>query len=67
MTPPLWHIDAVIGVGTSIPLLTMQHRVLADDEVRRDLRRWVPEYQTTMPPALQRVQSVRNGLKVLNR
>ncbi|MCC8391794.1 polysaccharide biosynthesis protein [Paraburkholderia sp. MMS20-SJTR3] len=23
----------------------MQHRVLNDDEVRRDLRRWVPEYQ----------------------
>ena len=23
----------------------MQHRVLSDDEVRRDLRRWVPEYQ----------------------
>lgn len=22
----------------------MQHRVLADDEVRRNLRRWVPEY-----------------------
>jgi len=37
----------------------MQHRVLADDEVRRDLRRWVPEYQTTMPPVLTSVQSVR--------
>ncbi|CAN7474072.1 polysaccharide biosynthesis protein [Caballeronia sp. LjRoot34] len=37
----------------------MQHRVLPDDEVRRDLRRWVPEYQTTMPPVLQSVQSVR--------
>ncbi|MET5115674.1 polysaccharide biosynthesis protein, partial [Burkholderia pseudomallei] len=23
----------------------MQHRVLSDEEVRRDLRRWVPEYQ----------------------
>jgi len=34
---------------------------LADEEVRRDLRRWVPEYQTTMPPKLQSVQSVRNG------
>ena len=33
----------------------MQHRVLADDEVRRDLRRWVPEYQTTMPPVLTSV------------
>jgi hypothetical protein len=39
----------------------MQHRVLADEEVRRDVRRWVPEYRTTMPPALQSVQSVRNG------
>ncbi len=39
----------------------MQHRVLADDEVRRDLRRWVPEYQTTMPPVLTSVQSIRNG------
>ena len=39
----------------------MQHRVLADEEVRRDLRRWVPEYQTTMPPKLTSVQSVRNG------
>ena len=39
----------------------MQHRVLADDEVRRDLRRWVPEYQTTMPPKLQSVQSGQTG------
>ena len=39
----------------------MQHRVLADEELRRDLRRWVPEYQTTMPPKLQGVQSVRHG------
>ena len=39
----------------------MQHRVLADEEVRRDLRRWVPEYQTTMPPKLQSVQSVQTG------
>lgn len=31
----------------------MQHRILSDDEVRRDLRRWVPEYQTTILPALQ--------------
>ncbi|MBN3763270.1 nucleoside-diphosphate sugar epimerase/dehydratase [Burkholderia sp. Ac-20365] len=30
----------------------MQHRVLMDDEVRRDLRRWVSEYQPTLaaPP-----------------
>ncbi|MFX1671534.1 nucleoside-diphosphate sugar epimerase/dehydratase [Paraburkholderia sp. A2WS-5] len=31
----------------------MQQRVLSDDEVRRDLRRWVPEYRTTMAPSLQ--------------
>lgn len=33
----------------------MQHRVLPDDEVRRDLRRWVPEYQ---PVSMQVLQSV---------
>lgn len=37
----------------------MQHRILPDDEVRRDLRRWVPEYQTTMAPVLQSVPSTR--------
>lgn len=31
----------------------MQHRVMADDEVRRDLRRWVPEYQPAVAPVLQ--------------
>ncbi|AOK52021.1 polysaccharide biosynthesis protein [Burkholderia stagnalis] len=35
----------------------MQHRVLSDDEVRRDLRRWVPEYQTAVAPALQSVSA----------
>ncbi|MGN6233932.1 MAG: polysaccharide biosynthesis protein [Trinickia sp.] len=35
-----------------LPWLT-QHRVLADDEVRRDLRRWVSEYQPSVAPALQ--------------
>ncbi|KVX56231.1 polysaccharide biosynthesis protein [Burkholderia stagnalis] len=35
----------------------MQHRVLGDDEVRRDLRRWVPEYQTAVAPALQSVSA----------
>ena len=35
----------------------MQHRVLPDDEVRRDLRRWVPEYQSTVAPVLQSVPS----------
>jgi FlaA1/EpsC-like NDP-sugar epimerase len=33
----------------------MQHRIPADDEVRRDLRRWVPEYQPTLAPPLQSV------------
>ncbi|MFL9865260.1 nucleoside-diphosphate sugar epimerase/dehydratase [Paraburkholderia fungorum] len=35
----------------------MQHRVLADDEVRRDLRRWVPEYQPNLAPPLQSVST----------
>ncbi|MFX1695348.1 polysaccharide biosynthesis protein [Paraburkholderia sp. A1RO-1] len=33
----------------------MQHRVPNDDEVRRDLRRWVPEYQPAVAPTLQSV------------
>ncbi|MEX3583630.1 MAG: nucleoside-diphosphate sugar epimerase/dehydratase [Burkholderia sp.] len=33
----------------------MQHRVLSDDEVRRDLRRWVSEYQPAAKPTLQSV------------
>jgi FlaA1/EpsC-like NDP-sugar epimerase len=33
----------------------MQHRVLGDDEVRRDLRRWVPEYQPACGPTLQSI------------
>lgn len=37
----------------------MQHRVPLDDEVRRDLRRWVPEYQPTSAPGLQSIPSVR--------
>ena len=36
----------------------MQHRVLGDDEVRRDLRRWVPEYQPAGAPALRSVGNV---------
>ena len=47
----------------------MQHRVLRDEEVRRDLRRWVPEYQTSMPPSAERAgypgraaHSARGGL-----
>jgi FlaA1/EpsC-like NDP-sugar epimerase len=35
----------------------MQHRVLSDDEVRRDLRQWVPEYQPAVAPVLQAVQA----------
>jgi FlaA1/EpsC-like NDP-sugar epimerase len=35
----------------------MQHRVPTDDEVRRDLRRWVPEYQPAVKPSLQAVGS----------
>jgi len=38
----------------------MQHRVLADDEVRRDLRRWVPEYQPTAAPPLESVSTLTN-------
>jgi FlaA1/EpsC-like NDP-sugar epimerase len=33
----------------------MQHRVPSDDEVRRDLRRWVPEYQPAKAAALRSV------------
>ncbi|RKE26299.1 FlaA1/EpsC-like NDP-sugar epimerase [Paraburkholderia sp. BL23I1N1] len=36
----------------------MQHRVPSDQEVRRDLRRWVPEYQPATAPALQSVTGV---------
>jgi FlaA1/EpsC-like NDP-sugar epimerase len=35
----------------------MQHRVMSDGEVRRDLRRWVPEYQPAIGPALKQVKS----------
>lgn len=34
----------------------MQHRVLLDDEVRRDLRRWVPEYRPAAAPTLSAIQ-----------
>lgn len=33
----------------------MQHRVLSDAEVRRDLQRWVPEYRPAVGPVLQSV------------
>jgi FlaA1/EpsC-like NDP-sugar epimerase len=36
----------------------MQHRVPSDQEVRRDLRRWVPEYQPAVAPALHSVAQV---------
>jgi FlaA1/EpsC-like NDP-sugar epimerase len=36
----------------------MQHRVLPDQDVRRDLRRWVPEYQPTLAPPLQTIPSL---------
>ncbi|MEX3931229.1 polysaccharide biosynthesis protein [Paraburkholderia phymatum] len=36
----------------------MQHRVPGDDEVRRDLRRWVAEYQPTTAPVLRSVTSI---------
>ncbi|MFM0078433.1 nucleoside-diphosphate sugar epimerase/dehydratase [Paraburkholderia sediminicola] len=36
----------------------MQHRVLTDQEVRRDLRRWVPEYQPAAAPELQSVSAI---------
>ena len=42
-----------------LPWLT-QHRVLSDDEVRRDLRRWVAEYQPATAPSLQAVQRLTN-------
>jgi FlaA1/EpsC-like NDP-sugar epimerase len=41
----------------------MQNRVLQDDEVRRDLRRWVPEYQPVTPPLLQTVQPARQIMR----
>ncbi|MGY6251886.1 polysaccharide biosynthesis protein [Paraburkholderia caledonica] len=44
-------------LDTLLPWL-LQHRVPNDDEVRRDLRRWVPEYQPAIAPALRRVPSV---------
>ncbi len=36
----------------------MQYRVPSDQEVRRDLRRWVPEYQPAAAPALHSVTQV---------
>lgn len=39
----------------------MQPRVLDDDEVRRDLHRWVPEYQRPAAPALRSVPAVQRA------
>ena len=39
----------------------MQHRVPSDDEVRRDLRRWVPEY---LPATATQLRSVMPATKV---
>ena len=39
----------------------MQHRVPGDDEVRRDLRRWVPEYQPNLAPTLRSVPNVKHA------
>ncbi|RAR60627.1 FlaA1/EpsC-like NDP-sugar epimerase [Paraburkholderia unamae] len=39
----------------------MQNRVPGDDEVRRDLRRWVPEYEPVTLPAIQSVPVARIG------
>ncbi|CAD6540346.1 UDP-N-acetyl-alpha-D-glucosamine C6 dehydratase [Paraburkholderia kirstenboschensis] len=36
----------------------MQHRVPSDQEVRRDLRRWVPEYQPAVAASLSSVTAV---------
>jgi FlaA1/EpsC-like NDP-sugar epimerase len=39
----------------------IQHRVLSDGEVRRDLRRWVPEYQPATTPTLSSVTPVKRA------
>jgi FlaA1/EpsC-like NDP-sugar epimerase len=39
----------------------MQNRVPGDDEVRRDLRRWVPEYEPVVLPVIQSVPVARIG------
>ena len=52
---------ATMCVRAGVKAMVLPARVLADEEVRRDLRRCVPEYQATMPPKLQSVQSVQSG------
>jgi len=39
----------------------MQRRIVPDDEVRRDLRRWVSEYQPVTAPVLQTAQPLMRG------
>ncbi|PXW23659.1 polysaccharide biosynthesis protein [Paraburkholderia caballeronis] len=41
----------------------MQHRVPGDDEVRRDLRRWVPEYQPVVLPTIHSVPAGQNAMQ----
>jgi FlaA1/EpsC-like NDP-sugar epimerase len=49
--------EVPVGLLDELLPWLMQHRVLGDDEVRRDLRRWVPEYQPAVAPTLQSVAS----------
>ncbi|MGF6611001.1 FlaA1/EpsC-like NDP-sugar epimerase [Paraburkholderia sp. WSM4175] len=44
----------------------MQHRIPSDDEVRRDLRRWVAEYQPTSAPVLQGFTSTNDARAARN-
>lgn len=39
----------------------MQHRILGDDQVRRDLHRWVPEYQIPALPTLRSVTAKKSA------
>lgn len=44
----------------------LQRRVPGDEEVRRDLRRWVAEYQPTTAPVLQSLASINDARAVRN-
>ncbi|MGI4816276.1 MAG: polysaccharide biosynthesis protein [Janthinobacterium lividum] len=64
-TRPTPHLKLRIARGREVsadfldillPWLT-QRRILSDDEVRRDLRRWVPEYAPAGAPVLEAVSS----------
>jgi FlaA1/EpsC-like NDP-sugar epimerase len=39
-----------------------QRRLVPEEEVRRDLRRWVPEYSSHVAPPLNSIQSSRNSV-----